>query len=132
MAKKNYATQNDKKVALGTCICKLRKDKGFSLRDFAKMIDLAPSNLSYLERGVNVPTAEVYQKILDILNPIGSHRKDLDELFTSIRNAPPPDVCGVLLKNYELGEKLRILDNVKLSPQQLEKVEELFLSFKSC
>lgn len=132
MARKNYATQNDKKVALGTYICKLRKDKGYSLRDFAKMIDLAPSNLSYLERGVNVPTAEIYQRIIDVLNPIERHRKDLDELFTSIRNAPPPDVCGVLLKNYELGEKLRILDNVKLSPQQLEKVEELFLTFKSC
>ena len=42
----------------------------FSLRKLAEAIDLPASNLSYIENGVNFPTAEIYSKIINVLRKI--------------------------------------------------------------
>ena len=64
MAKKNFSSQCNEKDALGKLISKSRVKKGFSLRKFAENIGLSPSNMTYIEKGVNAPTAEVYERIL--------------------------------------------------------------------
>lgn len=129
MAKKNYRTDGEGKAALGQLIIQMRKEKNLSLRKFAEAISLSPSNLSYIENGVNVPTAEIYQKMLNILKPDAKQQIELDELYTAIRKVPPPDICDILLRNPTLAEKVRLLANVQLSSRQLGEVEKLFTTF---
>lgn len=131
MAKKNFDKQIQEKISLGELISKLRQEKKISLRKFAETIGLPPSNLSYIEKGINVPSAEIYQRIVDKLEPSEQEHKKLDELYIIIRNVPPPDVCGVLLQNIELGEKIKILSNIQLTSTQLESIEKLFLKFNN-
>ena len=130
MAKKNFVPLSKDKCALGKLITALRTEKNISLRKLADAIELSPSNLSYIENGTNVPTAELYQKIIEVLTPPPEKHRALDRLYTAIRNAPPPDACEVLLQNAELVEKIRLLKGVQLSPQQLKTIEELFTTFK--
>lgn len=131
MAKKDFKPCSCDKAILGNLICMLRKENGFTLRRFAKAINLPPSNLSYIENGTNVPSAEVYQKIIEVLNPDIKRRKELDKLYMAIRKIPPPDICEVLLHNFQLGEKIRLLSNLELSSQQLSNIEKLFVTFKN-
>ena len=131
MAKKNFDKQIKEKISLGELISKLRQEKKISLRRFAETIGLPPSNLSYIEKGINVPSAEIYQRIVDKLEPSEQEHKKLDALYIIIRNLPPPDVCGVLLQNIELGEKIKLLSNIQLTSTQLESIEKLFLKFNN-
>ena len=128
MAKKNFSSETEKKQALGKLIAQCRGN--ISQRQLAKMIDLPPSNLTYIENGVNVPSPEVYLKIMQTLNPKPKIRQKMDNLYMEIRKLPPPDVCNVLMKNTEMVDKLRILSETSLTQGQLQRVEELFNSFK--
>ena len=69
MAKKNFNSQSKEKDALGKLISKSRVKKGFSLRKFAENIGLPPSNMTYIEKGINAPMAEVFERILKELKP---------------------------------------------------------------
>lgn len=102
-----------------------------SMRNVAGIIGLPPSNLKYIEDGVNAPSAEVYEKLINALNPAPSVRNEMDILYMTIRNTPPPDVCSIVIDNQELNNSLRILKDCSLTPQQLKQVNELFQSFKN-
>lgn len=130
MAKKNFEVQYDDKQSLGKLICCLRKDQKLSLRKFASAISIPPSNVSYIEKGVNAPSPEVYSKIINVLSPNRQEHQEMDMYYCKIRNVPPPDVCEILLKTPELREKLRLLDDVPLSSNQLESIGTLFATFK--
>ncbi len=131
MAKKQFDIQGDVKRSLGDLICRLRKAKDLSLRQFAKAIGLPPSNVTYIEKGVNVPSPEVYSNIIKVLIPPDKEHQKMDMYYCSIRNIPPPDVCEILLNTPELRDKLRLLENVQLSSNQLELIGALFATFKS-
>ena len=131
MAKKNFDFQTKEKKSLGVLIHNLRVEKKISLRKFAKNIGLPPSNVTYIENGNNAPTAEIYAKVIGLLQPSTEDRRKMDNLYSKIRNSPPPDVCAVLLKNSKLSEKLKLLDGVELSQAQLINIEKLFISFKN-
>ena len=107
MAKKNFSLQDKKKKELGKLIRELRESREMSLRSLAEAIGLPPSNLSYVEQGVNPPSGDAYLKIVEKLNPDVRIHKKLDKLYMEIRNLPPPDICELLLKNPELIEQIR-------------------------
>ena len=111
MAKKNFTQHSKEKEDFGKLISELRKNKNYTLRKFAKAIKLPASNLSYIENGVNSPTAEIYANIIDRLQPKKEARAKLDKLYGQIRNVPPPDICDILLKNPSLYEKIRLDKN---------------------
>ena len=46
------------KTKLGKSIKKLREQKGYSQRELARAVDLPPSNMKYIEDGVNAPSPE--------------------------------------------------------------------------
>lgn len=75
MPKKNEADKDAAKLKrkLGALISKRRGD--MSQRQLAKAINIPPSNLKYIEDGVNAPTADVYARIADILWPDIKSRK---------------------------------------------------------
>lgn len=129
MAKKDYSFQSEEKSTLGKLISALRIEKGLSLRKFANAVGLSPSNMTYIEKGVSIPTAEVYTKILNELNPETEDKARMDKLFCQVRKIPTPEVCQVLLNNYELGERITKIGNTVLTSEQLMLVEKLFESF---
>ena len=131
MAKKCFNAQKNK-MLLGKLIAQLRIRKNVSLRQMAQSVNIPPSNLTYIEDGRNVPTADVYSRIVDYLNPTKTNQKKMDDLYTRIRHTPPPDVCSVIMANKGLGEKIKILQNVSLTAEQLTTIEGLFVSFKKC
>ena len=111
MAKKNFNSQSKEKDALGKLISKSRVKKGFSLRKFAENIGLSPSNMTYIEKGINAPTAEVYERILKELKPGEKEKNEMDRLFCLVRKVPTPEVCQVILNNYELVSMDKVEEN---------------------
>ena len=129
MAKKNFSIHSEEKSDLGKLIAKLRNEKNISLRKFADAVGLSPSNITYIEKGANIPTAEVYEKIIKELTPKIEDKIEMDKLFCKVRKIPTPEVCQVILNNYELGERIKTIGNTVLTSEQLTLVEELFKSF---
>ena len=129
MAKKNFSVQSEEKMALGKLIFKLRNEKNLSLRKLADAIGLPPSNMTYIEKGTNIPTAEIYEKIIKELKPKIEDKNEMDKLFCKVRKIPTPEVCQVILNNYELGERIKAIGDTILTTEQLNLVEELIKSF---
>lgn len=119
------------KIELGNLIKEQRasKSNSLSMRKLAEEIGIPPSNLKYIEDGVNAPSPDVYEKIMNVLNFDNSTRDSMDRLYSLIRKTPPPDVCKIIIANSELNNLLRILSGHKLSKEQIKQTKNLFNSF---
>ena len=117
----------EQKQLLGKLIKECRGKK--SLRSVAAAVGLPPSNLKYIEDGVNAPSPETYKSLVSELNPQDPMQKDMDRAYMVIRSAPPPDVCKVVTDNEELNDSLRIIKGRKLTPQQFQELNTLLRSF---
>lgn len=126
MAKKNYVNELESKQALGKMIAQCRC--GMSQRQLAKAIDIPPSNLTYIENGVNVPSPDVYAKIIKVLAPTIEKHREMDKLYSAIRNTPPPDVCEIILSHEGLCDTLKLLTDKSLTKQDIKRIEMLFCS----
>ena len=73
------------KVNLGKAISKCRSNQK-TQRQLALAIGLPPSNLKYIEDGVNAPTAEVYSRLINELKPTVEMRNRMDLLNDSFGN----------------------------------------------
>ncbi len=127
MSKKNFENKNNQKKKLGSLIALCRGKK--SLREVARAINIPPSNLSYIEKGINAPTPQIYEKIIATLSPSNADRRKMDYLYSNIRSLPPPDVCNILVANNGLNDVIRTLGNRTLSKDMLTQISELFTSF---
>ena len=121
------------KKQLGKKIKQLRESKkdSISQRKLAFLVGLPPSNMKYIEDGVNAPTAEVYDAIIQNLKPGDKLQADMDRLYTIIRGTPPPDVCDIVRKNNGMNDALRIVKDQELSTQQIASLKALLTSFKT-
>lgn len=119
------------KEKLGKKIKRLResKENSLSLRQLSNAVSLPPSNMKYIEDGVNAPTAEVYNAIIQKLKPSTKLRNEMDNLYTIIRGTPPPDICNIIRKNNGMNDTLRIIEGQELSAQQMEDLQKLLTSF---
>ena len=110
------------KKRLGKKIKMLRESKkdNISQNALAKEIGLPRSNMKYIEDGVNAPTATVYDAIISYLNPNDKMREEMDNLFTTIRGTPPPDICKIVCDNKALYSALRELKDIELSEEQTQ------------
>ena len=121
------------KQQLGKKIKNLRESQKetISLRKLARLVNLPPSNMKYIEDGVNAPTAEVYDAIIRNLKPKDKLYAEMDRLYTIIRGTPPPDVCDIVRKNNGMNDALRIVKDQELSAQQIASLKALLTSFKT-
>lgn len=119
-------TEKQKKE-LGKLIKKCRDKK--SLRSVADAVGIPPSNLKYIEDGVNAPSPETYANLISELSPQAPMRKKMDRAYMAIRSAPPPDVCKVVTANEGLNDSLRIIEGHTLTPQQFQELNTLLRSF---
>ena len=129
------ATKDSKEIKkakqkLGKTIKKLRENKEFSLRELARSVNLPPSNMKYIEDGINAPSPDKYLAIIRYLSPDSKNRDELDTAYSIIRGTPPPDVCNIICKNKGLNDVLRIIDGQTLSANQIEQLKQLIKSFK--
>lgn len=116
------------KKRLGDLISKCRGTR-MSQRQLAATVGLSPSNMKYIEDGINCPTADVYSKIVSTLNPTSKKRAEMDRAYMIIRNTPPPDVCDRVRKDPLLMNAIRAMDGAPLTESQALQVTTLFASF---
>ena len=126
MSKKNFDNKKEQKQQLGALLALCRGNR--SLREIARAIEIPASNLSYIEKGVNAPSPEVYERIISELASSEKARQEMDILYSHIRGLPPPDVCGILVTNNGLNEALRLLGNKHISNDMLVQINKLFAS----
>ena len=117
----------EQKQLLGKLIKECRGKK--SLRSLAAAVGLPPSNLKYIEDGVNAPSPETYKSLVSELNPQDPMQKEMDHAYMVIRSAPPPDVCEVIKSNEDLNDSIRMLQKHKLTKQQFQELNTLLRSF---
>lgn len=115
------------KIKLGIEIAKNRGE--LSQRKLAQAVGLPPSNMKYIEDGVNAPSYDVYAKIIEELKPPPRQRAVMDKLYATIRKTPPPDVCETINGNLELFDVFRLINSQKLTKEQITRVKELFQTF---
>ena len=127
MPKKNFDSKQEQKQQLGAMLALCRGER--SLREIARAIEIPASNLSYIEKGINAPSPEVYEKIILELAPSEDKRQEMDVLYSYIRDMPPPDVCEILIANNGLNNSLRLLGNKQISNDMLMQINKLFASF---
>lgn len=118
------------KEKLGKLIAGCR-GKNMSQRQLAMAINLPPSNMKYIEDGINCPTAEVYSKIISVLKPPPTKRAQLDQAYMIARNTPPPDVCDRVKKDPCLMKIIRAMDDTPLTESQAGQIMALLNSFAS-
>ena len=102
---------------MGELITEIRGKR--SLRKVAEPSGIPASQLQYIERGSMAPTAEVYPKLLNALQPDKKQRSRMDQLYMTIRKTPPPDVCELLISNPNLIAVLRTMEGAKLSTKEM-------------
>ena len=118
------------KKNLGELIAQCRSNN-MSQRQLAAAVGLPPSNMKYIEDGINCPTAEVYAKLISALNPLPHQRAELDQAYMCIRNTPPPDVCNRVKNDPQLMNVIRSMDDALLTESQAQQIMALLNSFKS-
>lgn len=118
------------KKKLGALIAKCR-GSNISQRKLAAAVGLSPSNMKYIEDGINSPTADVYSRIITVLKPSKKKRTELDQAYMIIRNTPPPDVCDRVKKDPHLMNVIRAMDDALLTESQAQQIMALLGSFTS-
>ena len=118
------------KKKLGSLIAKCR-GRNMSQRQLAAAISLPPSNMKYIEDGINCPTADVYSRLISALKPSSKKRTELDQAYMTIRNIPPPDVCDRVKKDPHLMNVIRAMGDALLTESQAQQIMALLGSFAS-
>lgn len=97
---------------------KLRTDPRFTLRQFAKMVDVSPTFLSKMERGeFDPPRAEKIIKIAELLGV------DVDELL-ALAHKVDPEVEKIIREQPKMADFLRTAREKGLTPEDLNKLIE--------
>ena len=135
-ARMKSATKDSKEIKkakqkLGKTIKKLRENKEFSLRELARSVNLPPSNMKYIEDGINAPSPDKYLAIIRYLSPDSKNRDELDTAYSIIRGTPPPDVCNIICENKGLNDVLRIIDGQTLNVNQIKQLKQLVNTFRT-
>ena len=103
---------------LGEMITECRGTR--SLRKIAEPSGIPASQLQYLEKGIMAPTADVYPKLLNVLNPSEKQRTKMDHLYMAIRKTPPPDICDLIINNQNLIPVLRAMEGAVLTSEKMK------------
>ena len=90
-----------------------------SLRKIAEPSGIAASQLQSIERGILAPTADIYPKLLDTLQPDEKQKSEMDRLYMTIRKTPPPDVCELVTNNPDLIQLLRAIGNAQFTKNEI-------------
>ncbi len=117
------------KISFGVYLRKLRLEKGYGLRSFAKKVGWLPSNLSHLETGrINPPREKgVLYRIAKELG-LKKNSKEWNNFF-DLAAADMPERLPVDIAEYMNDQSLapvmlRTVANKKLTKSQIKKLIE--------
>ena len=129
MPKKNYTDDiaANHKIRLGELIKQCRGE--ISLRKLIDGSNLSASNLQYIERGINAPTPEAFEFLMERLNPDAATRSEMDKHYMAIRKLPPPDVCKTIMNTNGLIDAIGGFKGRALTDCQARKLKSLLTSF---
>ncbi len=106
----------------------IKKCRGaHSLRKIAEPCGIPASQLLSIENGTMAPTADVYLKLLSVLQPDKKSQNEMDKLYMTIRKTPPPDVCELIINNQTLLPLLRAMRKCKLTEKQINSLLKSFM-----
>ncbi|WP_445520533.1 helix-turn-helix domain-containing protein [Streptomyces sp. NEAU-174] len=88
----------------GTDIRRKREEAGHGLNAFARVVGIAPSHLSRIERNETNPSPEVQKRIAEALGVAIKEIAEHEEEETDERPVPPP---GVTRHEHQAGRRLR-------------------------
>lgn len=127
---KRVAVNEDIEQAMKKLGMLIKECRGeLSLRKVAMPCGIPASQLMSIENGVMAPTAEVYSKLLALLKP-GNKKKEMDSLFMTIRQIPPPDICARVMRDENLMNVIREMDDAPLTEVQSVKLIALLSEFR--
>lgn len=108
--------QETRKRHFGEILREKRVAKGFSLRQFAKLIDVSPTYLSLIETGrlERPPTAERVRRMAEMLD------ESPDE-FIALAGRVPEDLPDIIRSEPKRMPQL-LRATVGLTPEQLKKI----------
>jgi len=118
------------KKKLGKLIASCRRNT-MSQRKLAAAVGLSPSNMKYIEDGVNAPSPEIYSKLIETLRPTPIQQEKMDQAYMIIRHAPPPDVSECIINDPRLLKLIRSMNTTPLTELQIRAFESLLDSFAS-
>ena len=104
----------------------LRTKKGYGLREFARKIDILPSNYHHVEAGINKPPQE-QSRISRILLELGiadddALRAKFYDLHGKAVKDVPLDVAEVIKESDAIPMLLRTIDNRKLTEREVRNL----------
>ena len=97
--------------AVGQRIKEAREAKGFTQEDLAAIVDLSPTHVSVIERGLKVAKLDTFVAIANALDV--SADSLLIDVVTQSTNGVTNDLSELLMK-LPLKEKRKILKSVKI------------------
>lgn len=103
-----------------------RLEKNLGLREFARIIDMQPSNYCSVESGSLPPPSD---KLDTMISALGIKKSSPDyykfvDLASKTRNEIPSDIRELIQSNSLIPAMLRVIEGVELKPVQLKKLIE--------
>lgn len=109
----------------GTRLGELRKQKGYTLRQFAKKLGNAPSYISDIENGNRKPPEnEMLKTMIELLELSEVEEEDLYDLCAQERDDIPQDIRDYLNKTPQAVVALRKMKKLNNPPSWQSIIEE--------
>ncbi len=115
-----------KKVGFSGFLKRKRLEKGFGLREFARVLEMQPSNYCSIESGSLPPPSDKLDKMasaLGIMKGRQEYYKFMD-LASETRDEIPPDIQKLIKSNALIPSMLRTIEDHEIKPKQLKKLIE--------
>lgn len=116
----------ERKEIFSAFLKRKRLEKNLGLREFARIIDMQPSNYCAVESGSLPPPLD---KLDAMISELGIKKGSTDyhtfmDLASETRDEIPPDVAELIKSNSLIPAMLRTIEDTELKPAQLRKIIE--------
>ena len=112
-------------MKFGDFIKQKRIEKGFNLRKFAEMVEIAPAYMSDIENGKrNSPSKEIMEKFALLLSLNNNEINTMNDLAAKDRDSVAPDISNYITSNENIKVALRKAQSLNLGDQEWLKIIE--------
>ena len=112
-------------MKFGDFIKQKRIEKGFNLRKFAEMVEIAPAYMSDIENGKrNSPSKEIMEKFVSLLSLNNNEINTMNDLAAKDRDSVAPDISNYITSNENIKVALRKAQSLNLGDQEWLKIIE--------
>ena len=112
-------------LTFGSFLTQKRKDRGITLREFARRVGISAEYVCNVEKCRKpAPSAEILEKIAQVLNFSKDEREQMYDLAASSRNTEnvlPEDLTGFLNDNRIVLTALRIAKDVDATDEEWQE-----------